>query len=118
MKYLKQFAILLACLFIGSIIKSLVPLPIPETIYGMVILFLIFIFKLLKPDDIRITANAILDNMAILFVPAGVGIIEHIDLLKENIVAIFIITFLTAIIAMIITMILVKKLNKRENNVL
>ena len=51
MNFLEQFAILIACLFVGSILKALIPLPIPETIYGMAILFILFAIKALKTSD-------------------------------------------------------------------
>ena len=38
MKYLKQFLIILAISLIGEILKVLLPLPIPASIYGMVII--------------------------------------------------------------------------------
>ncbi|RAZ95809.1 CidA/LrgA family protein, partial [Klebsiella oxytoca] len=39
MKYLKQFLIILVISFIGEVLKALLPLPVPASIYGMVILF-------------------------------------------------------------------------------
>ena len=38
MKYLKQFFIIILICIIGEVIKRLVPLPIPTSIYGLVIL--------------------------------------------------------------------------------
>ena len=40
MKLLKQFLIILAISFVGEILKYLLPLPVPASIYGMVILFI------------------------------------------------------------------------------
>ena len=39
MKYLKQFLIILSISLVGELLKYLLPLPIPASIYGMVILF-------------------------------------------------------------------------------
>lgn len=117
MNFLKQLIILCACLFVGSILKALIPLPIPETIYGMLLLFILFAIKAIKTDDIRKTSDAILDNFAFLFVPAGVGIIENLDLFKQNIVVILIITIITAAIALAITMLVVEAMQKRMKDV-
>ena len=40
MKYVKQFLIILAISLIGELLKYVLPLPIPASIYGMVILFI------------------------------------------------------------------------------
>lgn len=117
MNFLEQFAILIACLFAGSILKSIIPLPIPETIYGMAILFILFVIKALKTSDIKRASETILENMSFLFVPAGVGIIENFDLFKENFVAMILITFISASIAMIVTMALVHSIQTRRNDV-
>ena len=53
MKYLKQFLIILAISFIGEILKYIVPLPIPASIYGMVIMFICLQTKILKLDDVK-----------------------------------------------------------------
>ena len=55
--------------------------------------------------------------MSFLFVPAGVGIIENFDLFKENFVAMILITFISAVIAMIVTMTLVHAIQRRRKNV-
>ena len=39
MKYLKQFLLILCITFVGELVKYVLPLPIPASIYGMVILF-------------------------------------------------------------------------------
>ena len=117
MNFLEQFAILIACLFAGSILKALIPLPIPETIYGMAILFILFAIKALKTSDVKRASETILENMSFLFVPAGVGIIENFDLFKENFVAMFIITFITSCIAMIVSMKLVSIAQRGKKDV-
>lgn len=117
MKILKEFVILCACLLAGSVLKYLIPLPIPETIYGMLILFLLFVSKKLNPDQVRKTSNVILDNMSFLFVPVGVGIIENFDLFTQNFVAMFVVTIVASTIAMAVTMLVVSFIQKRSKHV-
>ncbi|WP_296140752.1 CidA/LrgA family protein [uncultured Anaerococcus sp.] len=117
MKILKEFVILCACLLIGSILKYLIPLPIPDTIYGMAILFILFITKKIKTDDVRRASNVILDNMSFLFVPVGVGIIENFDLFTQNFVAMFVVTIIACTVAMAVTMIVVEFVQKRSKHV-
>ena len=117
MNFLEQFAILCATLFVGSILKAIIPLAIPETIYGMLLLFLLFVFKIIKTADVRRASDTILENMSFLFVPIGVGIIENYADFRENFIAIFFITLISSIIAMVITMNSVKFIQKRRQNV-
>lgn len=114
MNFLEQFAILIAALFAGSLLKAVLPLAIPETIYGMVILFILFLTKAIKTSDVKKASETILENMSFLFVPAGVGIIENFDLFGQNFLAMVAITFITASIAMIVSMKLVSIAQKGE----
>ena len=51
MKYINQFLIILLISFLGEILKCLLPLPIPASIYGMIILFLGLMTKVIKPAN-------------------------------------------------------------------
>ena len=73
MNYLKEFVILCVCLMLGVVTRHLINFPIPEAVYGMIYLFIAFAVGIIKPDDVKKTSNGILQNLAILFVPAGVG---------------------------------------------
>ena len=53
MKILKQFLIILAISFVGEILKYILPLPVPASIYGMVILFIGLLTGLIPLDSVR-----------------------------------------------------------------
>ena len=53
MKYLKQFLIIIAISMIGEILKYLLPLPVPASIYGMVILFVGLMTGIIKLESVR-----------------------------------------------------------------
>lgn len=53
MKYVIQFSIILAFSFVGEILNRLIPLPVPASIYGLVLLFLFLEFKILKVEQIK-----------------------------------------------------------------
>ena len=56
MKYIFQFLIIMVFAFIGELLNFLIPLPIPASIYGIVLLFLALEFKILKVSDIKETS--------------------------------------------------------------
>ncbi len=76
MKYVKQFLIIIFISFVGEVIHHFIPLPIPASIYGMVLLFLLLEFQLIKPAQIRETCDFMIQAMPVMFIPAGVGLLE------------------------------------------
>lgn len=115
MNYLKEFVILCVCLFLGAITRSIIDFPIPEPVYGMIYLFIALNFHILKSEDIKETSDGILKNLAFLFVPAGVGILANIDLIKGKILSIGLLVIIGTIISMIITGLVVQFLQRRKN---
>ncbi|MDO5047799.1 MAG: CidA/LrgA family protein [Anaerococcus sp.] len=114
MKYLKEFTILCACLFLGVITRHLIDFPMPEAVYGMIYLFLALHFKILKPSDIKQTSDGLLNNLAFLFVPAGVGIMANFDLISGKIIRLIIITSIGTGLTMAITGLIVQALQRRK----
>ncbi len=99
MKYLKQFAIIITITFIAEVLSFFVPLPVPSGIYGMVILFALLCLKIIKPEQIEGVADFLITIMGVMFVPAGVGILENVDpLLSMLTAAVLSITAVTLIV--------------------
>ncbi len=88
MKYLKQLGIILFITFISEGIRFFVPLPVPAGIYGMAILFLLLLTKVVKLPDVEETADYLIAIMGVMFIPAGVGIMNYFDSLAEIIWAV------------------------------
>ncbi len=83
MKYVKQILIIAAVCFAGEAVHYFVPLPIPASIYGMLILFLLLETGVLKVESIREVSTFLLDTMIIMFIPAGVGLMEYWGSIKD-----------------------------------
>ena len=103
MKYLKQFLIILAISFIGEILKYIVPLPIPASIYGMVIMFICLQTKILKLDDVKSVGKFLIEIMPVMFIPAGVGLMESWGELKAVLVPVLVITLVSTIVVMVVS---------------
>lgn len=82
---LGSLTLILLCQLLGESIAKLAKLPIPGPVLGMVLLFcaLVFLPKRL-PADLEATGGTLLRYLALLFVPAGVGVITHLDLLARS----------------------------------
>ena len=103
MKYIKQFGIILTISFAGEICNRLIPLPVPASIYGLVILFLGLMSGIIKLDSVKETGKFLIDIMPLMFIPAAVGLLESWDVLKPICVPIVGITLITTIIVMVAT---------------
>ncbi|WP_427813545.1 CidA/LrgA family protein [Enterococcus sp. 22-H-5-01] len=82
MKIFKELSLLLLYSVVGEGLRLFLGLPVPGSIIGILLLFLSFQTKLLKPSDIEETANFLLNNLTILFVPAGVGLMQYYGAIK------------------------------------
>lgn len=103
MKNLKGFTIIFFCLFLGEACRKLIDFPIPGVIYGMMFLLILLLFKIVKVEDVEDAANLLLENLAFLFVPITVSLIDSMNVLGENIIKILIITIVSLFITMGIT---------------
>ena len=75
MKYLKQFGIILAVTCMGEFLKNLIPLPIPSSIYGLLILFMLLFFKVIRLNQVKEAGEFLIEIMPLMFIPAAAGLI-------------------------------------------
>lgn len=76
MKFLKPLSIIFACTFAGELMRYTIPLPVPANIYGLLLLFLLLVTKIVPLSSVETTGNFLIDFMPVMFIPAGVGIIS------------------------------------------
>lgn len=117
MNYVKEFAILCLCLFLGSITRKFINFPIPEPVYGMIYLFLALYFKIIKVESIKKTSDGLLQNLALLFVPVGVGIMASFDYIRGKVLIIVVMVVILTGLTMAFTGIIVQALQKRRKDV-
>ena len=100
MKFIRQFLIILAISLVGEILKYILPLPIPASIYGMAILFAGLMTGLIKLDAVRETGKFLIEIMPLMFIPAGVGLMDSWGNLHPILLPVAIITIVTNITVM------------------
>ena len=103
MNKLGQFSIILAILYIGEFFQTKFNLPIPGTILGLILLFALMALKILKLKWVEGVGDVLLSNLSLLFVPAGIDIIKHLDIFKGQILNLFIVIATSTIIVMVVT---------------
>ena len=82
MKFLQQAVIIAAITFAAEIIKYLVPLPVPASIYGLVLLFALLKSGVLKLGQIEDVGGLLLELMPLLLVPASVSFLTVLDTIQ------------------------------------
>lgn len=113
MKILRQFAFILALTLLGDLIKKFFNLPLPGSVIGMLILFLLLSFKVVKVESLKEISSFLLDHLAFFFVPGGVGLMAYMGVLKENWLEIGGISLITTVLVFLITGSTIQFLRKR-----
>ena len=118
MKLLKQFLIILFVSFLGEILNYLIPLPIPASIYGILIMFLALELHIIPLSSVKDAGRFLIEIMPVMFIPAAVGLLNAWNILKPNWIIYTVIMFATTFIVMIlsgkVTQAVIRKGKKRE----
>lgn len=100
MKYVIQFLIIAAFAFIGELLHWFIPLPIPASIYGIVLLFIALELKWVKVSDIREVSSSLIAVMPIMFIPAAAGLMESWGAVKSSVWEYALITIVSTFVVM------------------
>lgn len=114
MKYLKQFVIILVVTLMGEIVKYLIPLPIPASIYGMIFLFVCLVTGIIKLENVKETGKFLIEIMPVMFIPAGVGLITSWGVLKPMLFPVCLVTVVTLVTVMVATGRISQRIIQRE----
>lgn len=100
MKYVIQFLIIAAFAFVGELLHWFIPLPIPASIYGIVLLFISLELKWVKVSDIREVSSFLIAVMPIMFIPAAAGLMESWGAVKSSVWEYALITIVSTFVVM------------------
>ena len=100
MKFLRQFMIILLLSFLGEVLKMFIPLPIPASVYGLVLMLVCLMTGVLKTSQVKDAAFFLIEIMPVMFIPAAAGLIDSWGVLRPLIVPIMIITVVITVFVM------------------
>ena len=103
MKYLIQFEIILAISLVGELLNRLIPLPVPASIYGMLLLFTALCTGVIKLSQVRETGKFLISIMPLMFIPAAVGLIDNWAVMKDFLTAIIAISLVSTVAVMAVS---------------
>ena len=119
MKFVKQFGIILLLSFLGELLHAFLPLTIPASIYGIVILFLCLEFKVISVSAVKDVSSFFIEIMPIMFIPAAGGLMDSWQIIKEAWLSYVVITVLSTFVVMAVSgraVQLVMKLTRKESD--
>ena len=103
MKYFKQFGIIAGVSFLGELLYALLPFPIPASVYGLVIMVVLLMTKIVKLEMIEETADFLISMMGIFFVPSSVGLMTSFGVIQGNVIQLLVMCAVSTVIVMIVT---------------
>lgn len=102
-RIIEQLFFILLFSLIGEVIAVLLSpyIAVPGPVMGMLILFAALHFGWIKKSSIKMVGTWLTDNMAIFFVPAGVGLMTHFDTLQSIWWQLLLVVLITVIVLLI-----------------
>ena len=110
---LASLALLLGYQLAGEIIARALNLPIPGPVIGMLFLLVPLIIRGQAPEPLKRLSHELLQHLALLFVPAGVGIIAHFQLIRAEWVSLTLALVISLILTLAVTGLSMKALTRR-----
>ena len=103
MKWMKQFGIILLISFVGEILEKWIPLPIPASIYGIILLFLCQKLNIIPHEAVHETGKFLIEIMPLMFIPAAVGLLETWDVIAPAWLEYVAVTVISTWVVMIVS---------------
>lgn len=114
MKYLTQFLRITAFTLVGELLQRLIPLPVPASVYGIFLLFTALSTGLVRVEQVKDATGFLISILPILFVPTAVGILGNWSMIRDDLIAIFLLAFLSTVATFGIAGRFTQRMQKRE----
>lgn len=103
MKLFKQLTIVFLICMAGEVVAAMLPFPFPAAVVALLIMLGLFISGVLKPESVQELAEYLLANMAFLFVPSGVAILDEYASIQGNVLQLLIVMVVSLVITFAVT---------------
>jgi len=107
-----SLSLILLCQLVGEVAVRSLAVPVPGPVVGLVLLLLLLLARDRYPvlargplgnDGVESVSRGMLANLSLLFIPAGVGVVQKLDLLAEHGTAILVILAVSVIVTLLAT---------------
>ncbi len=118
MKYVFQFSIIILLSLIGELLSFFVPLPIPASIYGLILMLILLCTGVLKVHHVKAASDFLIEIMPIMFIPVTVGIMDSYktltSILPQILISVTIGTACVMAVSGIVTQKIMQKTEKKR----
>lgn len=101
-------------LFLGIMLKHIIPSPIPASMYGLLLLFLALLFHIVKLEWVEKGAGWLMAELLLFFVPSAVGIVNYQQIISLQGLEIVVLITVSTIIVMGLTALTADKIAVRK----
>lgn len=113
---LNALTLILCCQLAGELLVTATGLPVPGPVCGMALLFGGLVLRGGIPAEIGAVADTLLGNLSLLFIPAGVGVMLHLGLLKDEAVPISLALVGSTLLTIAVTGLLMQWFSRRSGS--
>lgn len=118
MKYIRQFLLILLVSFVGEALKYLIPLPIPASIYGLLLLLAALLTGIVKLEAVKDVSRFLIEIMPLMFIPAAVGLLDSWGALSGIFVQVIVVTVVSTVLVMgvsgVVTQLIIRLERRKE----
>lgn len=115
MKYIRQFTIICAISLVGEALNYLLqPLPIPASIWGMLLLFVLLCAKIVRLEQVQDAADFLFIVMPLTFIPLGAQLVDGYGAIKDDLAAIAAICVVSTFVVFFVTAFFVQIVRRRQ----
>ncbi len=105
--------LLLVFQLVGEVLVRALDLPIPGPVVGMGLLFVTLIVRRGPGEQLRGTANGVLQHLSLLFVPAGTGVMLHFQRLADEWLPLTVALVFSTLLSIAVAALLLQRLTHR-----
>lgn len=99
---------LLLCQLIGEVAVRLLEIPVPGPVLGLVLMLAVLALRGGVPGNIQTTAGGLLKHFSLLFVPAGVGVLQHLARIEAEWLAIAAALLVSSVATIVVTAVVMR----------
>ena len=114
MRYLKQLTVILFISFLGELLHYFIPLPVPASIYGLILMLLALCTGVVKLSSVRETGKFLVEIMPVMFIPAAVGLLDSWGIIRPVWLPVVVITLVSTLLVMGVSGLVAQWVIRRE----
>ena len=103
MRFIRQILIIFGVTLAGELLNRYIPIPVPASIYGLVIMLILLMTGIIKKEAVSEAGNFLLEVMPLMFIPAAAGVVDKWSVIKPVWFPTVIIIVVVTVIVMIVT---------------